>query len=384
MRRVRGSFITQIAACSASAVQPALRIVSNGGEPAWLGDAVHESQAIYVSSGEIADVTSLAKKHRVDEDELGYLCHAGRKSWDAIKQWVPNPRCEEEFTWIDEESQILLTGHPDVYSANLDNLVVADWKSGFLWADCEPQLRAYAWLISQQFPVKVIDAIHVNIRRGEIEPFRWTYDELADWWREMAERINEGHDTYSPGYEACRYCPRWRECPAGLDLAADAVRLISLDDSSVLSEATVAAYQRAKFVEKVAREVVENIRTLVAQAGGTFDRLEIDREKRDKIDAHRGWKEMVASVGVIETLDACTVGKTKLLDAVRKNAPKRGGKKAADDLMERLRAAGAVSETFVEKLELRKAPKVPCQVGTPESAGSIPATAETKLIEQTV
>src|SRR5882724_6633991 len=161
MRRVRASFITQIAACSASAVQPALNIVNSGGEPAWLGDAVHESQKIYIMEGIHADVGALAKKHRVDEDELGYLCHAGRKAWDAIKQWLPYQRCEEEFSWIDEDSQIVLTGHPDVYSVADGKVVVADWKSGFLWADCEPQLRAYAWLIAQQVPIKTIDAIHV-------------------------------------------------------------------------------------------------------------------------------------------------------------------------------------------------------------------------------
>jgi len=374
MLRIRSSAVPQVSACQASARPPAIKIASSSGEPARLGDALHEAQSLYVGLDAAVDSPKpLAQKHRVDAEELGYLCYAGRKAWDTIKGYFSDPRCEEDFSWIDEDSQIVLTGHPDVYSANLDNLVIADWKSGFLWSDAEPQLRAYAWLIAQQFPVKTITAFHVNIRRDEIERFDWTYDELAAWWHDLAQRITNEQDTYSPSYEACRYCPRFHECEAGEEFARKEIGILEAGDYSITLSPTM-AYQRAKFLIKIAEGVVESLRTMTAQAGGSLadesGELVLERQRREKIDAQRGWKTITDTLTIHETLAACTISKTKLMESVKAPAPRGKKKEVADELMDRIRAAGAVSETFIEKLELRKAPKL--------------AASATKLIEQTV
>jgi len=337
------------------------------GEPARLGDGTHESQCLYVANGEFVNAAALAQKHRVDQDELAYLCGAGRRAWDSIKGHFPTPRCEEEFAWIDEDFQIGLSGHPDVFSVDGDTAIVADWKSGFLWSNCEPQLRGYAWLIAQEFPeVRTVEALHLNIRLGEMEKFVWTVDELAQWWHDMAARIDAGREVYGPGYESCRYCHRFKECPAGEDFARQEIAIVADTSRALLPDMAVNAYERARFVEKVAGDIVEQCRTLAAQNDGELkdaagNTLRLNRQKRDKISAKAGWKDMLAALTVNDVLDSMTVGKTKLLDCVRSNAPHRGKKKAADEFMERLRDAGAVEETFIEKLELRRVPKAVAQ-----------------------
>ncbi len=367
MQRLRCSFAPQVAACSASAVRPALNIVSASGEPARLGNAVHEAQSLYATKGVHADAVELAQKHRCDADELGYLLWAGRKGWDAIAPFFGDVHCEEEFSWVDEDAGIVLAGHPDVFAvAPFSRLVVADWKSGFLWSDCEPQLKAYSWLLCQIHGTESVTAFHVNIRRDEIERFEWSYDELAEWWAAMAKRIVNGSERYSPGYEACRYCPRFSECPAGRELTTQTLAMVSegeIDAQIESPDMVIDAFQRAKFIVKICEQVIDAARLRASRDGAIVAsdgrELVIERQKREKIDAKLAWPELLKSIGEVQVIEACTLGKTKAMDAVRAATPKGKTKKAAvEEVMGRLRDAGAVSEAFIEKLELRKATKL--------------------------
>src|SRR6185436_10498412 len=333
MFRVRCSSLNQIDLCAASAYPASLRIVPPSGEPARLGDGTHIAAKGYVIDGVVVPVGALAQEYRVDADELGYLCGAVRRAWDSIKGHFPTPRCEEEFAWIDEDFQIGLSGHPDVFSVDGDTAIVADWKSGFLWSNCEPQLRGYAWLIAQEFPVRTVEALHLNIRLGEMEKFVWTVDELAEWWHQMAARIDAGREVYGPSYESCRFCHRHNECPAGEDLSRQEIAIVADTKTAILTDMAINAYERASFVKKRCEDIIEQCRTLAAQNDGELkdaagNMLRLKREKREKIDAQNGWVSMVQTVGVTNTLDACTIGKTKILDVVRKNAP-HGKKKEA-------------------------------------------------------
>lgn len=365
MFRQRASAVPQAVLCAASAHPAALNIVSGKTEPSRMGDATHESQAAAVA-GKFLDPDELAQKHRVDPDELGYLCRAGRKAWESISHlFALDPIAEGELSWVDESAGIVLTGHPDVFSVVSTHANLADWKSGFLWSDCIDQLRAYAWLLMQSLGVETVTAIHVNIRRGEIERFDFNYDDLAAWWLGFTSRVLAGREDFSPGLEACKHCPRWHECPAGKELAIDTMEeIVTFADGveAIAPNLIVQAYRQAKFVIKIAEQIIDQARTIVVHEGDISDMdgrtLVIERQAREKIEAEAAWETIVGAVGMTGLAACSTIGKTKLLDQIKANAPRGQKGKVADAFMDELRGAGAVTKTFIEKLELRKAQKL--------------------------
>lgn len=345
---IRASSADRFWACAASAV-PDLR-VDPINEAATDGTLAHAWLATLVRLGTLPEMPDCEAK---------FLALAGAKMWRDLSPSFPSPRCEVPLQ-ADLDGWGL-TGHPDVLS--VVDARVLDWKSGRKDAAYEHQMRAYAVLVMDAYPdvTEVVSTI-AWLRTLEIETYRTTISDAAEWVLEMGERLRHT-DTYRPGPQ-CMWCPRAHECPGRSALARRAIADIIGQEAP--SEALtrmpagqiVELHRRAKLAAKASADVIAAIKAHVIDAGDVVadgERLTIETESRRKLDTAKAWAALQDAIPDDDDLLRCMVPSlSKINTVVAKAAGKGKGARAVRALDARLREAGAITETESKSLTSKR------------------------------
>lgn len=367
--KLRCSSLPLVSICAQAAHAPSVQI-SGDRRAADMGSAVHQLLRNHIDTGlnsTEAQIAAVADEWQLAGDspeasmrELTMLYRAGVKLWASVAQWFPAPQTEVA---MEAKGPITLTGHTDVFDF-ADSLVrVGDHKSGRLYYDATEQVKGYGWLgLNREPSATSAWAVVLRIRDGERIMARWTRDELAAWWVKLGEHLLR--DEYTPGPH-CRYCPRFHECPAGKEYVRQLGEMIVAEVGGALQLTPLRAIDimdRLRVLEKVCETLRAAIKTTVASEGGEWsdsdgNTLRVKVEERREINYANGAALLADELGD-RFPEVVRIGKTKVEEIVRANAPRGMKSLAIAGLMDRLDAAGAVNIKTVEKLEFQRAPKM--------------------------
>lgn len=369
MLKARCSSLPLITQCASAAQPPRVKIEL--GDPAVpaMGSAVHDVLAPYIT-GRPFDFADIASKWQVEQWELDKVGALACRRWDKVKQYFPNPKVEVALSFADDE--LTLTGHADLVSlVDAAEGRVEDHKAGFGDFDFSQQVTGYAFLCYKTFGVKKWRGHVLRVRSGELlsddEAMVWTADELEDWWVWLKRHLKEA--AYRPAMEACRLCRRYFECD-GAALMSKAARELLIDFAAqpkgelpVSADMAIALVEAARMVEK-AGEIGRLAAKLATQkAGGRIQgsdgrALEIGVQRRREIAYKPESLHLISQTIGTERLGQVAEFAASKLDKVVKDTAPRGMKDSAvNGLNDRLKEAGCLTYTEIERLELKSAPK---------------------------
>lgn len=388
--KLRCSSLDRAADCPASTINPSVKIeVAN--EAGSLGSGAHEHNAEMVNDRRV-DVDELAEKwfnggDKDDfirfRDQLSKLCGLSRGAWKRLRDHFPNPEAEVEMEYLDEEFNILLTGHADLLSmVGTVAARILDWKSG--WADREHsnQVRGYAFLLCKRNPAIETVTVHVlNLRRGELDTQEYTREELEAWWRGLAAAVVTMRDTHRPSPEACGFCQRRHECAARAKLLGQAIVLLDemrehQSPLAVAPEQLATILEQARMIESFCETVRGLVKESVVSAGGVIS-LEDGRELAIEVGEKRQI-DFAAAEGVIQAKlgdrwrEAVKIVNKDVEKLVGETAPYRGKGKAIKEFWNELADADAIQFVPVETLKIRggkRLTRAEVIVQEPETAG---------------
>ncbi|NQT91467.1 MAG: PD-(D/E)XK nuclease family protein [Lentisphaerae bacterium] len=322
--------------------------------PAEVGSAVHAALAYYVQTGEWPDISKYADRYDVPDGEVGMLVSYGATAWGALEHSFPEPKVEQHLEL--ELGPHTLTGTLDVNSApSLNEVTVLDWKSGRAVHRYSEQLNGYGLLGLEALPTaEKVYAVTVWLRHGFYETAEITRAELMDWKGELVRNVLENQE-FRPGPH-CGYCG-WQGCPGRLQASETALAQIG---SAGLIEDLAGETLPADAGERI-KDAIDKIRFIRSMADTAYDGIKeavgrhgfiptepgrgfvMDSIPDVKILAKEAWP-LFQTVGLTdEEIAACmTVGKTKLLKAVKGKAPRGSKKIVADKFMEDLKNSGAL------------------------------------------
>lgn len=364
---LRASSLPMAFRCAGSLMREADHIdgkvhaVPASGEEASLGTAVHEvlRDVVRADVDELPDLMEYANRWAVDADDLAMLARFGLKAWRELRQYFPSPMTEVELSCGDRTSWEL-TGHLDVYAPGDQSAGIIDWKSGRLDVDSYHQMAAYARLSASDCKAESFICPVVYLREGNYRVFRFTREDLSVWQERLVNEVVQWDSTYRPG-EQCRFCARQLSCPARSALVQQSARDLAefQQAGGPLTHADILSlYRRAKVVSSAVEHFDKWLRQQIEAAGPIVTEeasLELSEQDRDQIKPLEAWPMLSQKLDEQELAACVKIGKTALLDAIGAKAPPRGKGKAKAELMEELRAAGAVDVKTVKVLrEVRR------------------------------
>lgn len=355
-------------ACPASWDAPELPISSDS-QPRRVGDAVHEAMAQIVREGlrEPPDLNALAQNHGVEDlDDLRILTWFGIRTWKRIRHESQLLAVEERLEHAD--GAVELGGAPDVIAeANSGELLVVDWKGGYIEHDYRHQIMGYLWLAAQKYPHSLFKGVIVWLRSCEIEVFSATRAKLAEWREQLGAAVDS--DVYAPGPQ-CQYCPLAHECAARSALIRSTVMdLAPFTEGTgrITPERIGALYGRAQLLAKALENynaiVRDTVRTQGSLSTGDGRVLSFRKGEREHfyLDRVAGplarALELTGVDGLVQALgeDAIKLTKKKIQDLAADGAPKGEKAKRIRKVMDALKSAGAIvtrpTRTFTVKKE---------------------------------
>ncbi len=175
------------------------------------GDAGHEVMAQHVM-GVDPDIEAIARKHSVDPDELRRMYARGKKAWEEVKQWFPNPSAEHRLEGLlpGGARKITLRGTADLVQL-VGQVAVLDWKFGWAPTVHPKQLKSYSYLAmenAEDFPDDGhVIGIEAWLRVGELRVHRFSRKELFEHEYAIVQQIERIGTQYGPSDDACKYCP---------------------------------------------------------------------------------------------------------------------------------------------------------------------------------
>jgi hypothetical protein len=317
-------------------------------------------------------VVPAAAEWRADAEEVERLAWAGVRAWGRVKEHFPEPEIEQSYECT--RGELTLTGHIDVSSVVGSEFRVLDWKSGREDASAEEQMRGYCWLGVTESRLDSATAVVVRLREMTQDVHRWTREELDGWFVGV---VRDTADTarYAAGRH-CGFCPRAGECQALEQHTSNAVAQL-VDPSAALMEhppeALLALYDRVKLVRGACDQAGDLLRAEVEARGGSVTAsdgrtLYLRDETRRVIDPRSAWPILEERFGLDDLLGAVRIVKGDVEDLAKAAAPPRGKGAAVKALFEELDATGAMIETTVQKLEVRRNGNGN-PTGTPQLAG---------------
>jgi len=357
MTAVRCSALPRVLRCPPSARPPAVVLADESAE-ATLGSAVHGALA-HVARHNLEAPPPLEEfcGDVVDEDDARPLVWAGVQF--LREEDIGVVAVERELS-LPLADNVVLTGHPDLVGTDEEgNLVIVDWKTSE-YGDCWDQLRGYA-LLGRGLVEGAERArlLAVYLREREVDERVETWDSLEAWRAELVRVLRERAEVYAPGAH-CLYCPRRRECPARAESLRSAAGTL-LDrpmEGGALTRADLARlYDRAKLLRKALDEFDASLREdILANGPLPLDdgrEVRLEPQTRERIDAAKALSVLPDALALAEA-GVLSVSKPRLLQWAAAGA-KRGEKgRAREEMMKRLREAGAVSETTSMRLAIRK------------------------------
>lgn len=347
----RCSGLPRFIECPSSEMERKHRI-DGSSEPSREGNAVHEVLAL-ATRGKEFDVEEIAEKHKVNSTTIRVLTAYGMQAWQEIQEMIPGPaRTEVKLTGD------VCVGTADLLYADGEQIIIVDWKSGWLRTNALYQLTGYAhgavcqygmpksgeitmivpWLRFQEMETKTITKTHI--------------DNFVELVRRQEKYIGK---VWNPG-EACTYCPVGHECEARRDYVLSAAgSMVKFNETTALTPQLLAElYPKAKLLTSALKVYDTALRAAVSELGelplegGKV--LRFSESKQDRIDAKAAWP-VLKSLGLSqdEIGDTVTMSKTKALDLVGSKVEKGKGK-AKTEALKQLKEAGAVNQKTVRTL----------------------------------
>lgn len=366
MLSIRCSRLPLVTLCPQAARAPAFDLDSSSAI-ARLGTACHEilgdrilgHQSWKAIGPGFSDMVEVAERFGVEIDELRPLASVTLKLWERVKGYFPDPQVEQRMELRDDGRGLELTGHVDVLSLvpAEDEIRILDLKTGRIDSDPRAQLRGYGALALKHYVARKVYACQLRPRDGVLEGWRWTREELEDWYARLADSV-----TVNPAYHVgrqCTHCPRWAECQAAKEYTRGVIEhLGALEYGGALTgEQAIDLYGAVKHAEAVAEMGRTVLRASVADAGGAIWHEESGLVLRQTKTARILWDagETILRERLGERLaEAVDVSKTKAEKIVRDAAGKGMKGRAAEALMAELKDAGAVVYDEGERLEPKR------------------------------
>ncbi len=351
---IRCSALPRIMRCPASAAPS--NVVSYSPEAA-LGTLVHEAMS---KPGDIGNIVTQAENAGLDGAEARFLIYAALEADATLIVEAGVTDVQRETPIEADLATVKLTGTPDVRGMiEPRRRLIVDYKAGRVDRDYAHQLRGYALL--DMLNDETIDEVVCQIawlRAKVVDTFTVTRVQAAEWLAELIRRLVSG--AYTDDIEVCGFCPHRPDCGQyarmlnvatvalarpGENLPTSPVHLAKLYPAAQELARTLEAYKAA-------------LRAAVAQEGpipiGEGREVALEVLNRASIDAVKAAPIIHARLDA-DVLTIMDVNKSALEDALREQAPRGMKKKAVDDCMFALEAAGALTRKASDALVMRKA-----------------------------
>lgn len=319
-----------------------------------LGSAAHEVVARVITGGD-ADIPATARVYGVDSEELAMLYHMAMQLWDGggINTIMASASAEVDLRGEVTHGRADLLQQQDGNSAPVT--VILDWDFGRVYHSKESQLMGYllAAIDTWGWPEgrDAIIGIHARCREGEYDVYEYTYEELEAFRARLKRSLERVGKDYGPSHETCIFCPHKTTCEAYqryTRVAVDAMATLPAED--ITTGDLVSLYPKYKELKTILGMFEELLNSRI------FDEQEIHLDNGHKLVMVETNTDTISAEAALPILretitdesalyDALKISKSKILNAVAKQAPR--GQKAAekDMLMSRLRDAGAVKTT---------------------------------------
>jgi hypothetical protein len=371
---IRCSALPAAFTCPGSAQAVDVEIAPSS-EPADQGSAGHEVMQAIVDTDarsiDDIDIVEIARRFEADPEELRIQAFTGLKVWKQIRSRFGGAQGEVELTAtikIDDDTEILLTGHLDVLALAhaLRRADHADWKFARVDRHYGHQVKGYGYLILANYPE--IDVAHGAVvwLAGEpgIENYSLDREQAAAWAEKLVERVAQWDGVYHPGPVQCRWCRVNHACPAILEMTRRDVLIIGGPDMRARIETGLAnlpdaevvdLHRRWKTVEKIGKDLTEAIKLRVHQAGGALAdgagrELRFTEQRRRVIDTGKGIPVLERYLDNLE-LEGCVTIRPSAVDKAVSDKTPRGKKAEQIEAVDNaLRAADAIREDVIEKL----------------------------------
>lgn len=341
-----------------------------GGELANLGTAGHFCAQDLVEHGSVhwEGLPAVATRFGIEEDELRAISAIATRLWRSelptgglLSDTFPNALTEVDLRH--ESETLVVTGHADIVSIGGSIGRIGDWKFGFRDSDPKAQLKTYAALLLLDNPeLTSATATILWVREQQIENYTMGQEAARAWFEHLEERLACWDGVYRVGPH-CEHCQRLHCCPAGMELARRDVRAF-LDESAkdrltqMQPDEIIDTLDLARRVGRYAAACAKAIKDHVITNGdvtGTDRIATIAHEPRRALAPLAAFPVLQELGFADEDMAAVmhlSIGRAE--DIVAARAPKRGGAAAKRQLAARLEAAGAIEETTVDKLIIRR------------------------------
>jgi hypothetical protein len=360
MRSLRCSSLPMFLKCSHSQDQSELLIEAYNGA-ADLGTAAHDAMRSVINEQPV-DVALFARRHGVEEKELGPLVWYGRQVWEQLRDAFPLPDTEIETELFVKGFR--LTGHIDVLS-QIGRIAARflDWKTGRKEdADYRAQIAGYATTLILRYDLNEAIGSVAWLRSQSLETYVFTRADALAFVERISAALNPGA-RYRHG-EHCAYCPRSHNC--------EALVAIGRRDAAIFSQAAVeqtvatappsevvSMRRQTKVIEAFIKSFDEAVKRRVAKEGplpsGDGYELALEEEAGKRIiQTLKAWPLLQEHLTDEELASCVKVSASAVDSIVAKKAGKGKGAAAKRALAAELEAAGAVSREAETKLRERR------------------------------
>ncbi len=336
--------------------------IESDGQAARLGTAVH---ALLTVPDPWGSARKEAERLDVSYDELRGLLGISLGMRDRLFAAMPaNGGHEVRMSATVPGSDVEIAGTADYVAHQGDSGYVADCKTGRSYDPRPHQVRAYAWLLMQEVPSLQRVWAGTWWPRFDVIDGEWlTRQELNSWAQEVAAKAASESETYRPGAEQCRYCPRRFSCDgrrewisAAVQMTLDGTAIESLADD-VDGDQLIDAHATMKAVESAVAESLEAIRSRLldepsqAVESGKIELRVVEVERRKVADYPGLLHDLVEHFEPEDIWSAAPFGLRDLRSLAMKHAPTGEKGSAADALVERLTELGIIKVSTSLKLE---------------------------------
>lgn len=329
------------------------------------GQAAHRA-AESIPRGEEPEWEAIRQEFDCDLDEVQKLYRKAKWMWDnEISQWCSGEVLTEQRMVEEIGEGIQLAGTSDLLSlsydeAELDKLVVVDWKFGHQPPEHPHQLRGYARLATGQrgMPKRgYVNAIEVWVRLGEIISKKFIAADLTRLDEEIIRQVT-GQKQYGPSHYSCRFCRHQNHCQARAEwMQSSVVALMPVGENRPVTPEFLGQYYD---VAKQLRKALDNYDALtkeIIERDGAIPlpdgrRLILEERISEKIRASKALSFLRDNLDLSgdEIDEVLTIAKTGLERVNRaRGAAGRKGAALQRQTMEGLRASGAIDEVVTKR-----------------------------------
>jgi hypothetical protein len=293
--------------------------------PANEGRACHDVSA-YVPLGKEPDIESIARKWAVTTAVIGPAHHFAKQAWEEVGKYFPDPLVEFKV------ENDLFTGRIDVLQA-VKALAVGDWKSGWGQFSHIEQLMGYADCARSMWGMPecgYVVGVEIWLRHQEYQVHQFDEDRLDGFRAKVIEKRKQ------------------------------IGKAVPFEPQAMTDEKLGEAYDKVRMIEQALRQFHKLVDERLAKGALPLPNgreLVLEEQNRDSISAKAAWSVIVDGVHPLgpDELDAVLkVSKTKLLDAVAKQAPPRKGAAYKRETLAELREAGAIKSNVTKRKKVRK------------------------------